>query len=196
MSSLQLHPFSWDRVDRAVEKIHDRRRRTVAALEAAGVPYALIGGNAVAIWVARVDEEAVRNTKDVDILLRRSDLEMAKKAMSQAGFIYRHSAGIDMFLDGPGAKARSAVHVVLAGEKVKRDDLIPAPDVADSEHSPSGRVLSLEPLVRMKLTSFRRNDQVHLEDFISVGLVDLSWPGRFPPELADRLNYVFDTLGH
>src|SRR5689334_1383289 len=92
---------SWERMIRAVEKVRERLRRAVAALEAAGIPYAVAGGNAVAAWVSRVDEAAVRNTQDVDILLRRSDLPAATKALNKAGFIYRHAKSLDMFLDGP-----------------------------------------------------------------------------------------------
>jgi hypothetical protein len=53
---------SWERMIRAVEKVRQRLQRAVAALEAAGIPYAVAGGNAVAAWVSRVDEAAVRNT--------------------------------------------------------------------------------------------------------------------------------------
>jgi len=53
---------------------------------------------------------AVRNTQDVDILLRRADLPAAIAAMTKAGFVYRRAAGVEMFLDGPQAKAREAVH--------------------------------------------------------------------------------------
>src|SRR5437899_9934375 len=81
---------SWARMIRAVEKVRERLRRAVAALEAARVPYALVGGNAVAAWVSRVEEAAVRNTQDVDILLRRADLPAAKAAMARSGFVYRH----------------------------------------------------------------------------------------------------------
>src|SRR2546422_9634107 len=105
----------------AVEKVRERLRRTVAALEQAQVPYAVAGGNAVAAWVGEVDEAAVRNTQDVDILLRRTDLDRAKQALAGAGFVYKHAAGIDMFLDGPNAKARDAVHVVFSGEKVRKE---------------------------------------------------------------------------
>src|SRR5207302_5805128 len=91
---------SWIRMIRAVEKVRERLRRAVAALEVERVPYALIGGNAVAAWVSRVDEAAVRNTQDVDILLRRSDLPLAKAALAKAGFIYRPGKSLDMFLDG------------------------------------------------------------------------------------------------
>ena len=105
----------------AVEMVRERLLRATAALEQAGVPYAVIGGNAVAAWVARVDEAAVRNTQDVDILLRRADLPAARAALEKAGFVYRHAAGIDMFLDGPDAKARDAVHVLFEREKVRQN---------------------------------------------------------------------------
>src|SRR6266478_3836443 len=98
MASPPLGQVSWERMIRAVEKVRERLLRAAAALEQAGIPYAVIGGNAVAAWVSRVDEAAVRNTRDVDILLRRADLERAKGAFTGAGFIYRHAMSIDMFL--------------------------------------------------------------------------------------------------
>src|SRR5215210_1198303 len=99
----------WDRMVRAVEKVRERLLRATSILEKAGIPYAVIGGNCVAAWVARIDEAAVRNTRDVDLLIRRSDLPAMIVAMEKAGFKYRKGAGIDMFLDGPGTKARDAV---------------------------------------------------------------------------------------
>ena len=108
---------SWERMIRAVEKVKERLRRAAAALEAAKIPYAVVGGNAVAAWVSRVDEAAVRNTQDVDILLRRDDLPATKAALIKAGFVHRHTAGLEMFLDGPSASVRDAVHIVFAAEK-------------------------------------------------------------------------------
>ena len=119
-----------DRMVSAVEEVRERLLRATAALDRAGVLYAVIGGNAVASWVASVDEAAVRNTQDVDILLRRADLPAANAALEGAGFIYRHVRGVDMFLDGPDAKVRNAVHVLFAGEKVRPDDLLPSPTSA------------------------------------------------------------------
>src|SRR3954462_14101654 len=108
-----------DRMVTAVERVRDRLRRATAALEAAGVPYAVVGGNAVAAWVATVDPAAVRNMQDVDILLRREDLDAAERAMAAAGFIRCEISGVEMFLDGPEAGRRDAVHVIIAGEKVR-----------------------------------------------------------------------------
>ncbi len=178
---------------RAVEKVRERLRRAATALETAGVPYAVAGGNAVAAWVSRVDEAAARNTQDVDIRLRRSDLPAAIAAMTRAGFVHRHTAGIEMFLDGAQAGARDAVHVVFAAEKVRQDYLEPAPDVAESEATESFRLLALHALVRMKLTSFRDKDRTHLRDLIDVGLVDASWLARLPAELAARLQSLLDN---
>ncbi|HEV3340694.1 MAG TPA: hypothetical protein VG125_10065 [Pirellulales bacterium] len=192
MADVTLGEVSLERMVRAVEKVRDRLLRTARALEAAAVPYAVAGGNAVAAWVSRVDEAAVRNTQDVDILLRRCDLERAIAAMGSVGFVYRHVSGIDLFLDGPGAKARDAVHVVFAEEKVRRDYLLPAPDVAESEPSSAFRLLSLDALVRMKLTSFRDKDRTHLRDLLDVGLIDGHWVAKLPSELAPRLQELID----
>src|SRR6266446_153221 len=192
MSRLPLGDVSGERMIRAVEKVKERLLRATAALEKAGVPYAVIGGNAVAAWVSRVDEAAVRNTQDVDLMIRRTDLDAATAALATAGFTRRHVAGIDLFLDGPGAKARDAVHVVFAGEKVRPEYLLPAPEVSDSEAASEFRLLSLGALVRMKLTSFRRKDQMHLIDMLDVGLIDESWCRKLPEELAKRLQELIN----
>jgi hypothetical protein len=183
---------SWERMAAAVEKVRNRLLRATSTLKQAGIAYAVVGGNAVAAWVSRVDEAAVRNTQDVDILIRRQDLPAVIAALEKAGFIHRHAAGIDMLLDGPDAKARDAVHLVFAGEKVRPEYLLPTPEVSESEESASYRMLSLESLVRMKLTSFRRKDQMHLLDMIGVGLIDATWCSRFPAELAARLQELVD----
>ncbi|MCE9555741.1 MAG: hypothetical protein K8T91_20525 [Planctomycetes bacterium] len=177
----------------AVEKVRDRLRRVTGALEQAHISYAVVGGNAVAAWVGEVDEAAVRNTQKVDILLRRADLEQAKTALAAVGFVYRHSSGIDMFLDGPTAKDRDAVHIHLVGEKLRPTDLAAAPDVTESKAFGPFCVLNLEPLVRMKLAANRLDDRVDVQDLIDIGLVDASWPSRFPPELGQRLQGILDT---
>ena len=178
---------------RAVDKVRERLLRTASALEGAAVPYAVVGGNAVAAWVARVDEAAVRNTRDVDILLSRESMEAATRALEAGGFVRRHAAGVEKFLDGAQGKARDAVHIVFAGEKVRPEYVLPAPELTESEKGSDFRVVSLEALVRMKLTSFRDRDRVHLRDLIEVGLVDATWLDRLDPRLAERLRTILDT---
>ncbi len=187
-----LGPVSWERMIRAVEKIRERLLRATAALEQASVPYAVIGGHAVAAWVSRIDETAVRTTRDVDLLLRRADFERGKAALTAAGFIYHDVLDVQAFVDGPQGSIREGIHVLFAGEKVQADYSVPTPDVNESETGPAYRYLNLDALVRMKLTSFRRKDQVHLLDLIGVGLVDGSWIGRVPEALRDRLQELLN----
>ncbi len=182
-----------DRMVLAVERVRDRLLRASAALEAAGVPYAVAGGNAVAVWVATVDAAAVRNTQDVDIVLRRSDLAAATAALERAGFIRREVLGVGKFLDGPDAQARDAVHVLWAGEKVRPHYAAPVPDVSESARPGRFQVVALEALVRMELAAFRNEDCVSLRDMLDVGLIDATWTSRFSPDLAARLQQLIDT---
>jgi hypothetical protein len=186
-------PFSLERVVNAVEKVRQRLLRTAATLGAAKVPYAVAGGNAVALWVSRVDESAVRNTQDVDVLIRREDFDAAKAALEAAGFVYRHVAAFDVFLDGPAAKPREAVHIVFANEKVRPHEPLANPDVSESEDAGLFRVIALDALVRIKLTAFRDKDRMHLRDLIDIGLLDAGWLTKLPPVLADRLRQLLEN---
>jgi hypothetical protein len=189
-------PLTADILDRmvlAVEKVRDRLLRSTAALEAAGVPYAVIGGNAVAAWVSKVDPGAARNTVDVDIMVNRADLPAVKTALEAAGFQHYELMDVHMFLDGPSGRPRDAVHVLFAGEKVKAEYSESAPSLAAIEQNELHRMIALEPLVIMKLTSFRLKDRVHLLDMIGVGLLDQSWISRLPAELGPRLQELLDN---
>jgi len=177
---------------RAVEKVRDRLLRACRALDGGGVDYAVIGGNAVAWWVETIAPSASRATPNVNFLIRRGDLAAARACLEAAGFEHVQSAGIDMFLDGP--KARDAVHAIFAGEKVRPDYALPAPDPSMAVVTPSGwRVIALPELVRMKLTSFRLKDQVHLQDMLSVGLIDDALVASLPDALRERLQPLIDN---
>ncbi len=190
--AIELQDFSWKRMVEAVDAVHTRTRRAASALQEAGIPYAVAGGNAVAAWVARVDRAAVRNTQDIDILVNRADFDAIKVALERAGFVYQDDFGVDCFLDGPAASPRDAIHLIFAGEKVRPDHPTVSADVTDVVTADDFQVVSLEALVRMKLNSFRRKDQVHLLDLLSVGLIDSSWLMRLVPAHAARLQELID----
>lgn len=175
----------WNRMERAVERVNERLRRTVRILEGAKVPYAVIGGHAVRAWVAQVDEAALRTTRDVDILVRPADLPALIRAMTAAGFHYRNTSGRDMFVEHPDASARDAVHVLLVGN-IERDGE-PNPDIEPAARANDFQTIALETLVRMKLNAFRDKDRVHLRDMISLGMVDASWLDKYPSNLRLRL---------
>ncbi|OYV95641.1 MAG: hypothetical protein B7Z73_02245 [Planctomycetia bacterium 21-64-5] len=192
MSEAAVGTSGWERALMAAEKVKERLSRATRALDAAGVRYAVAGGNAVAEWVGRIDEDAVRNTRDVDLLVRRSDLPAARAALEAAGFVYHHVLNVDIFIDGPQGKPSGGVRLLFAGEKVRPGDEHPLPDLDESERAVGFQVASLEALVRMKLIAWRDKDRTHLRDLIGVGLVDATWPARLPPRLGDRLQQLLD----
>src|SRR5204863_4873628 len=109
------------------------------------------------------------------------------------GFVCRHATGADLFLDGPTAKPRDAVHLVFANERVRPSEPLPNPDVSEAEETDLFRVISLEPLVRIKLSAFRDKDRTHLTDLIEVGLLGADRVPKLPPPLADRLRQLLNT---
>jgi hypothetical protein len=177
----------------AVEAVKERACRAAAALEQAGIPYAVAGGNAVAAWVARVDEDAVRNTNDVDILVRRSDFDAIKVALEGVGFEHTFVNGVHVFIDGPDGKPSRGVRLLFANEKVKDSYPLPTADVTESVPADDYLVVSLEALVTMKLNSYRDKDRMHLRDLLAIGLIDQSWCSRLCPEHAARLQQLIDT---
>jgi hypothetical protein len=180
----------WNRMERAVEKVNERLRKTVRILEAAKVPYAVIGGHAVRAWVAQVDEAALRTTQDVDILVRPADLPALIGAMTAAGFHHRNTSGLDMFVEHPDASARDAVHVLLVGNVERGGE--PNPDIEPAARANNFQTVNLDTLVRMKLNAFRRKDQVHLLDMISLGMIDEEWLDKYPDHLRLRLQELLN----
>ena len=157
-----------DRVEQAVVMVKERLQRAVAALDAAGIPHAVVGGHAVAAWVSRIDPAAVRTTVDVDILIARADLDRTKAALEPAGFVHSFTFGIH----------------------IKPNDPLPAPDLSGTDAHEGYRIVDLDRLITMKLTAFRDKDRTHLRDMIDVGLIDASTAARVPPILRPRLEQL------
>jgi len=179
----------------AVDRVEKRLRHVTAALEAAGIRYAVIGGNAVARWVARIDPSATRSTKDVDVLVRRADLDRITDTLNGLGFARDDLRRLVMFLDPAEPSRRAGVHLVWADERVRPSYALPAPSVDDAVRDTEGFwVLDLPALVRMKLTSFRDIDRVHVADLLAVGLIDDSVRAALPRQLQGRLSDVEQSM--
>jgi len=180
----------------AMDEVSNRLERICRALTDFSVPYALVGGQAVALWVATKDPAAVRTTKDVDVLVRREDLPRARAAALAAGMDYFEVMGVGMFLDRDDPNPWHAVHLVWAGEKVRPNYEHPSPAIDQRETFPEGiSVVSLAGLVQMKLLSNRDQDRVHLRDMIEVGLVGRELLPNLPPDLAARLDSLLAESG-
>jgi hypothetical protein len=180
----------------AVERVEQRLIRVTAALNAASVRYAVIGGNAVAVWVAKADSSATRSTVDVDLLVNQADLDEVTAAFDGLGFKRHDLCRLILFTDPDEPSRRSGVHLVWANQKVLPSYAHPAPSVEEGVFDPQQGfwVLDLGALGRMKLTSFRDIDRVHVADLASVGQIDDRIRAALPPDLMERLRAVEDTV--
>jgi hypothetical protein len=201
MSTIPSQPITtpdyWGRYLMALDEIARRFEQITRAFNDAGVPYAIIGGQAVAIWVSTIDPDAVRTTKDVDLMIRREDLPNACAAASTIDMEYVEVLKVGMFIDRKNPNPRKAVHLVWAEEKVKPDNPLPAPSITSRQMIETGKpVVSLRDLVTMKLMANRDHDRAHLRDMIEVGLVDRTFLEGLPAILSDRLDAILSTPEH
>jgi hypothetical protein len=172
----------------AVEAVRERLKRSTAVLDRHGVPYAVVGGHAVAMWVARSDPAAVRNTVDVDIMLRRADLPRAVAALMEAGFEAAHIHGVTLFLDKSDPNPRRAVHIVFAGEYVRPGEPHATPELGHIERSAEGfAVIDLLSLLVMKLTANRDKDRTHIRDMLELNMIPADLAAQLPYDLQARL---------
>ena len=174
--------------ERSVEQILDIAGRFAHALEGVGIPYRVVGGLGIFLHVERVDPLAARLTRDVDVAVDRGQLDQIKAAAAAQGFAYRHVAGVDMFVDASDPKARSGVHLVFVGERVRADYLEPVPAFSEPLRTRQGILIApVADLLRMKLTSFRLKDRVHLQDLDRAGLVTPEMEASLSDALRTRL---------
>jgi hypothetical protein len=76
---------------------------------------------------------------------------------------------------------------------VREEDTEAVPEIDQYEWMEDARTLPFERLVKMKLTSFRDKDRVHIRDMISIGLIDAAWLDRFSTQLRQRLQELLDN---
>jgi hypothetical protein len=185
----------WEACAMALDDVARRLRRITAALEEKSVPYAVVGGQAVAVWVATREPAAVRTTKDVDLLICRDDLPRARAAALSVEMDYFEVMGVGMFLERSNPNPRDAVHLVWAGERVRPEYEWPSPSIDERRELSGIHAISLPGLVRMKLLSNRDQDRVHLRDMIDVGLVGRELLADLPPSLSERLDALLSESG-
>jgi hypothetical protein len=174
----------------ALDQLIDVATRFSAVLSGAGISCRIIGGLGVFLHVEKVDPLAARLTRDVDVAINRENLDAIIAAVEPHGFKYRHVAGVDMFVDAKNPAARSAVHVIFVGEKVRDDDIetVPSSPPVSSKHNIL--IAPVADLVHMKLTSFRLKDKVHIQDLDGVGLITPEIEAVLSEPLRQRLAEV------
>ena len=177
--------------DEHVEQLFEVLGRVAGALRNAGIEYRVVGGVAIFLHVSEQDPIAARMTRDIDMAVARADLDRIAAAVEPLGLQYRHVAGLDMLVDSAHPKARSAVHLLFVGEKVRPDSVDSVPCFSSAVTAKAGTLLApVKDLVRMKLTSFRLKDKVHIQDMDGVGLITSEIEATLPSELKQRLAEV------
>ena len=169
-----------------LEKISD-------PLIAEEIPHEVIGGVAMLIYVEEADPSQTPLTRDVDIMIHRSDLERVKEIAQRHGFRFRHAAGVDMLLYGDKDSAKNAVHLVFSGEKVEPGQATPNPPLSPERKSIHGKefwVIPMIDLIRMKLSAYRLKDQSHIKVMDAVGLITPEVERALPKRLQSRLQRV------
>lgn len=173
-----------------VRQLFDLAEVVDKAFSAAGIDYRVAGGLATYLYVEEALPDAGRLTKDIDIAVRRADLERIEAAVAPYGLKYGHTAGLDMLVQAENPSARRAVHLLFTGERVKADSPEATPDLGEGRTINGIRVTPIEHLVRMKLTSFRIKDQMHLKDLEEAGLITPEIERALPATLRERLDQV------
>jgi hypothetical protein len=176
--------------EKRVEQLFELAQRVQEAFDSAQLDYRVVGGLAAYLYVEEVEPDAGRLTRDIDIAVRRADLDAIKRAVEPFGLQYRHVAGVDMLVQTGELSARRAVHMIFAGEKVRQDYAEPAPELGAYRTIQGIRLAPLADLVRMKLTSFRAKDEAHLKDLDEAGLITPEIEDGLSPILRERLTRV------
>jgi hypothetical protein len=187
---MTVQPFVNTFFEKRLEQLFDLAQRVEAAFAAAGLDYRVVGGLATYLYVEEAEPDAGRLTKDIDIAVRREDLPAISKAVQTVGLEYRHVAPVDMLVQTGQPSARRAVHLVFTGEKVRPEYPAATPDMGPDRRIRGIRLVPLEHLIRMKLTSFRLKDQAHLKDLEEAGLLTAEMEADLPEILLDRLAQI------
>jgi len=187
-AKMQLRMITARAYSTHMDHLFERLKRLHAALDSAGIEYRVIGGLAVFLQVSLRRPGRGRTTEDVDIAIDRRELERIAKAAEKFGFRYRHAAGLDMLVDAEEPRASTAVHLVFINEKVRPEYLEAVPGFSEPTRTEEGILLApVADLVKMKLTSFRMKDQLHLKDLDSARLITPEIEKSLPEALRGRL---------
>src|ERR1022692_5310843 len=94
-----------------VEQLFDLAGLAERLFSSAGLEYRIAGGLAAYLYVEEAEPDAGRLTKDIDIVVRRADLEKIAKAAAAFGLQHCHVAGVDMLVRPDQPSGRRAVHL-------------------------------------------------------------------------------------
>jgi hypothetical protein len=171
--------LSFESVDLAFARMVESARRASSELSRAGILHRVVGGVAVFLHVDAVEPIAARLTPDVDLAIQSDNLAAASRVLESLGYVNNGSS----FCDAVNQRVWHAVHLIA--------EPVPA---SDPVRTKEGMLIApVADLVRMKLTSFRLKDKVHIQDLDGVGLITPEIEQGLSEPLRERLAEVRAT---
>jgi hypothetical protein len=175
--------------ERGMYSLAEDLERVLQLFAGAGVPFEVIGGLAVnAHLMAASKRSRSFLIRDIDLLVRRSDLGEIVRAANQFGYEPKRMLG-EYALIGPRQEPSEAVHILFVGEKPKSSYPVQNPDLNPEEKALFGFTIPVAPLrdlMTLKLNSLRPKDVVHLEVLDQAGFIT-SLEESLPEVLKTRL---------
>jgi hypothetical protein len=172
-------------------RMAELERQFSSIMEKHGIPYCIVGGHAVYLHVDPLDVNHARCTPDLDVAIERADWERAKSAAEASGFQVAEDGALR---ETNQRTNHPAVHFLFVRERVRPEHLEPVPDFPAPVWTSDGiPIAPLADLVRMKLTSYRLKDKVHVQDLDSVGLITPEIEATLSEPLRTRLTEVRAT---
>ncbi len=167
--------------------------------EEARAPFEVIGGVAVnAHLFAAAQRSRSFVTRDIDVLMHRSDLDRIRQVANQRG--YEAKRMIDGYaLIGEGLHISEAIHILFVGEKPKSSYPAFNPLLDPQLMVLFGLTVPVAPLrdlLILKLNSLRPKDVVHLEILDEVGFITKEIETGLPSELRERLTLARKQFEH
>ena len=145
----------------------------VKALQHAGVGFEVVGGVAVNAHILASHRSRSFVTRDIHLLVNRSDLRRIAEAAESLGYHARKMMG-GYTLIRPEQELAEAIHLIFAGERSKSTQPLPHPALNPEDKHLFGITIPVAPLtdlLQMKLNSLRPKDIIHLETLDEVGLI-------------------------
>ena len=167
----------------------DDLERLLKVLQDADVNFEVVGGVAINAHILPLHRSRSFVTRDIDVLVRRNDLDRVAKAAEPLGYRARKMMG-GYALIRPEQDLAEAVHLLFVGEKSKSNQPFPHPELRPEEKHLFGLSVPVAPLadlLHMKLNSLRPKDLIHLETLDDAGLITPALERGLPQALQERL---------
>jgi len=174
----------------------DDLEKIATALQQAGIQFEVVGGAAVNAHILPLHRSRSFVTRDIDLLVQRSDLGRIAEAGKSLGYEAKKMMG-GYTLIRPEQGLAEAVHLLFVGERSKSTQPFPHPELHPEEKHLLGITIPVAPLrdlLHMKLNSLRPKDLIHIETLDDVGLISPALEQDLPLELQERLRDARDQI--